>query len=79
MSDRILDETELREARNALKQWFISQDINPKEAGIIMVDLIAICLVDKTTDVLELQSAINTFRAGLIMSVALEVREKARR
>lgn len=66
-----LTDKERSEAMRALTAWFKSQDINPQEAALIMLELMALCLVDKTKDIDALQSACENFRMGLVMNVAL--------
>lgn len=49
-----LTEEELHAATKALVAWFRSQDIDPQDAGLIMIDLTAHLLVEKTRDIAAL-------------------------
>lgn len=58
------------EIARALKAWFISQDVDPKTAGIVMVMLTADCLIEVTKKPIELQEAINLHRDLLTVEIA---------
>jgi hypothetical protein len=70
----ILSDKEQIEAKNALKNWFISQDINPAEAGIIISMLLAECFVEKTTNLIELMKGINLFSQLLAIDIVNELK-----
>lgn len=64
---------EQHEAMNALKQWFISQDINPADAAFMMSKLMAESLVNQSRSIITLQEAINCHAMLLTMDVAAEL------
>lgn len=45
--NNVLSSIERKQAKNALVKWFETQDINPKDGGLIMVELLAELLSDK--------------------------------
>lgn len=59
------------QAVKALTRWFQSQDIMPPDGAIIMIELLAVCLVDKTKDPRKLTESCENFRLGLILNIAL--------
>lgn len=61
--------SETIQASTALKAWFISQDIQPKDAGIIMISLLAELLTAKTKDVLELSDAVLDTNNLLVLEI----------
>lgn len=66
---------EQHEAMNALKQWFISQDINPADAAFIMSKLMAESLVNQSRNIISLQEAIELHAVLLTVDVAAELRK----
>lgn len=62
-------EKEISDAAVALQQWFISQDINPSEAGIIMCRLMAALFVAKNRDLHTLQTAVNATASLLALDI----------
>lgn len=66
-----LTDTERMEAGKALMRWFDSQSIMPPDAALVMIEVLATCLVDKAKDIDQLQGACETFKAGLVINVAL--------
>lgn len=71
-----LSDTERHAAVKALMQWFKSQEINPQEAALVMIELQAMCLVDKTQSIAELSKSCKLFYEALTISVAFELRVK---
>lgn len=65
-----MTEAETDSAISALKAWFISQDINPADAGIMMIKLQAELFTSKTRDLNKLQEAINSSRILLSIEIA---------
>lgn len=70
-----MTDKEMADARKALKQWFVSQDIAPPDAGLIMMDLCAELFVQKTRNIDELQDAIKLYATGLTISVVDELKK----
>lgn len=66
----IMTNNEITQASSALMAWFISQDIKPKDAGIIMISLIAQLLTSKTKDILELTDAVKDTNNLLVFEIA---------
>lgn len=69
-----MTDLEENQAVDALKAWFISQDIDPPQAASVMSKLIAKLLVIKTKDLSELQDAVKEIRTLLICDIALELK-----
>lgn len=69
-----MSDDEIRQASNALIQWFLSQDIGPPEAGLIMSATIARNLVSATRNVRSLQEGLNHFNTLLACDIALELK-----
>ena len=65
-------------AVEALKAWFISQDIKPSEATGLLVKIIAEQMVSATTDLQELNAAIILYHNQLTMAVSVQL-ESAQR
>lgn len=65
-----MDDTERAQAMEALKQWFMSQDINPKDAAVIMVSLAADLLTQKSKDIPALQEAVKDHSILLAIEIA---------
>ena len=59
-------------AVEALKAWFISQDIKPSEATGLLVKIIAEQMVSSTDDLQELSTGIALYHNQLTMAVAVE-------
>lgn len=57
------------DATKALMRWFQSQEIEPGDAGIIMVKVIACQLTCKTTHLPALQTGINLINLMLATEV----------
>lgn len=66
------------EATKALMRWFNSQEIMPADAAIVMIELLAACLVNKTKSIVSLQESCEDFKLGLILNVALLLKPEAR-
>lgn len=56
-------------ASNALIAWFMSQDIMPADAGMIMSKVIADQLVNKSRDLARLQEAILIYQTMLTLDI----------
>lgn len=69
-----MTDLEQHEAMNALKQWFISQDIMPADAAFIMSKLMAKSLVNQNRNIISLQEAI-VHAVLLTMDVAAGLRK----
>lgn len=69
-----MNDAEIHDASNALRQWFNSQDIPPPDAGCVMVHLMASLMVQKTTSVSELQFAVKSFNLALTCEIALKLK-----
>lgn len=65
-----MTDTEIDQATKALSAWFQSQSLSPKDAGIVMVNLIAQLLTAKTKDIPELQDAIRDTNNLLTIEIA---------
>ena len=65
-------------AVEALKAWFISQDIKPSEATGLLVKIIAEQMVSATTDLQELNAGISLYHNQLTMAVSVQL-ESAQR
>lgn len=74
LTGRQLSEAERNQAAHALSIWFQQNDISAKEGALVMVQLIAACLLDKTTDILQLQEGVQAFHMGLVYEIALRIR-----
>lgn len=72
-----LTEQDTDAAADALVAWCKTQSLAPADAGIVFSKVIAACLVEKSSDIKELQTAINIFRTNLIMDVAFRLRQTA--
>lgn len=69
-----MTDSEIDQATKALQAWFISQDIQPRDAGIMMISLIAALLTTKTKDILELSSAVKDTNNLLVIEIAERLR-----
>lgn len=76
MDIKRMTEVEMDNAANALIDWFKSQDIKPSDGSIIMLRLISTQLVGKTTNLVELEKAINNLVTILTCDVVLELKSK---
>jgi hypothetical protein len=65
-----MTDKEIDQAMGALINWFQSQDIGPRDGGLIMTRLMAAQFVLKTRDANELQDALYLFSAGLRIMLA---------
>jgi len=72
----MLTDKEHDEAANALINWFKSQNINPGDASVIMLKLIATQLVAKTTEVDRLVQAISLATKILTTDVASQIKKR---
>lgn len=70
-----MTEIDHAEAIEALEAWFISQDIYPPDAGVMMISMIARLLVYKTKDLNKLAEAIKLHAEFLAVEVAGELRK----
>lgn len=70
-----MTETDHAEAIEALQAWFISQDIYPADADVMMTSMIAKLLVYKTKDLNELAKSIQIHAEFLAVEVAGELRK----
>lgn len=72
-------EEEILSAVEALKAWFISQELAPSEGAQCLITLIGQQLVANATDVESLNMAIGLFHNQLVMEIAkqLENRDQA--
>ena len=70
---KLLSDEDRKAATKALIRWFKSQDINPKDAGLIILELCAMLLVDKTTNPVELLDAAKTWQVALVMEMAVQL------
>lgn len=66
----MMNDTDYPLAIEALKQWFISQEMDPADAGICCLKLIAQQLTEKTTNLAELNKAIEYHQQVLTMEIA---------
>lgn len=64
-----MTDSEIDQAIKALKAWFQSQDIEPPDAGLIMIKLQAQMFTHKTRDLYKLQDAINS--SSLLLSIEI--------
>lgn len=64
-----MTESEINQAIAALKQWFMSQDIDPGDAGIMMIKLQAEMFTHKTKDLLKLQEAMKSTSTLLAIEI----------
>ena len=67
---------EIYAAVEALKAWFISQELTPSEAGSCIIKLTAQQLVGNMTKLEDLNMAINLFHNQLTMEIARYFEEK---
>lgn len=74
----ITSEKELTNAATALQRWFMSQDIPPADAGIIMIRLLAAQLVAKDRDITRLQTAVHLTSSLLALDIADRLRNVPR-
>lgn len=65
-----LTDQERRNAITALRSWFISQDIAPSQAGELMVQFIGELMVEKTTDLTNLNQAVVEFNNLLMFEIS---------
>lgn len=65
-----MTEEEIDSAIEALINWFRSQDLNPKDAAVVMLKLIAMQLVLQTSDCNLLAGAINNTSTLLAHEIA---------
>lgn len=65
-----MNDQEIDQAISALQNWFISQGLSPKDAGIIMIKLIAEQFVLNDRDPDRLIGAIRTATTLLTFEVA---------
>lgn len=70
----MMTDTEALQAVEALKSWFKSQDLDPDDAGIIMISLLAQLYTQKTRDLGLLQKAIESHNLVLALEIARYVR-----
>lgn len=70
-----MTETDQAEAMKALQAWFMSQDIDSPDAGVIMISMIARLLVYRTKDLNELAKSIQIHAEFLAVEVAGELRK----
>lgn len=73
---KLLSDKDRSAATKALIRWFKSQDINPKDAGLMMLEISAMLLVDKTTNPVELMDAAKTWQVALVMEMTLQLQSK---
>ena len=71
-----LTDKERTAAMHALSDWFKSQDINPQEAALVMLELIAFYLVNKTRNADALQDSCEIIRKALMLNCALFLKQK---
>ena len=69
-------DAEILAAVEALKAWFISQELAPSEAGACLIKLTAQQLVGNMTKIEDLSMAITLFHNQLTMEVARYVEER---
>ena len=69
-------DSDILAAVEALKAWFISQDLTPSEAGACLIKLTAQQLVGNSTKLEDLNMAITLFTNQLTMAVAEYVEER---
>ena len=75
MTDALSDKDH-NDALQALRDWFISQDIQPPDAGPIMIQLIAELFVTKSQKLEELNVMITDFSNLLTFKVAQYLESK---
>ena len=67
--DFINDTIALDKAIEALERWLQSQDMTPRDSGVLLNAALAKWLVCKTRDIRELQEAIKIHSLGLSVEV----------
>jgi hypothetical protein len=73
-----LTDHERTDAAKALIRWFDSKAIIPGEAAIIMIEVLAQCLVEKTKDIRSLNESCENFRLGLLLNIAILLKPEIR-
>ena len=71
-----MDHKEAVAASNALIGWFKSQGIEPADASLIMLGVIAAQLVKNSKDANRLAAAVNNAATILTFEIANELRNK---
>ena len=66
----MISERDISDCADALVEWFKTQELMPADASLVMFRTVASQLVAKSTDVVELQKAINNVRLLLTLEVA---------
>lgn len=69
-----LSDTEYDGMAKALIAWFESQDINPKDAGVVMIRLAAVLFVENSTDINVLNDAIKCHGRLLTTEIAVALK-----
>jgi hypothetical protein len=70
-----MNDADRAKAAKALMRWFDSQDIMPPDAAVLMIEVLASCLIDKTKDIRKLQESCENFKLGLVLNIALMLKE----
>lgn len=66
----LLTDKERRDAITALRSWFITQDIPPSQAGELMVQFIAELMIERTTNLTDLNQAVAEFNNIIMFEIA---------
>lgn len=76
MTDDLLSDKEYEDIRKALIEWFKSQSIEPKQAGVVMVQLMADLVTEVSLSTDRLQESIRIHHECFTMEVEWFRRKK---
>lgn len=74
----MIGKKEQADATRALRSWFESQQIDPGDACVIMVGLIADLFLERSQDARLLQTRIGLHKAILALEIATQLKKVTR-